>query len=178
MKSNIIQRVVNKVVNRIFDRLARKRFEGAQLDHVLLGSELNRRFEIRCSKKLKIGFHTAIAGDCFINARGGVTIGRYCHIAKGLTIYSHNHNWRSVDCIPYDDKCIEKPVYIGDCVWIGANVTISPGTIIGDGVIVSSGSVVFGEIPKCAIIRGNPAQIIGYRDEVLFNDLFEKGKFA
>lgn len=109
---------------------------------------------------------------------GGVEIGRYCHIAKGLTIYSHNHNWKSQVSIPYDDTEIIKPVKVGDCVWIGCNVTIAPGTTIGDGVIISSGSVVFGIIPPCAIIRGNPAQVIGYRDKEVFENLYKKKQFV
>jgi len=109
---------------------------------------------------------------------GGVRIGKFCHIAKGLTIYSHNHNWHSNEFIPYDNKDIKRPVEIGDCVWIGCNVTIAPGSQIGDGVIISSGSVVFGEIPRCAIIRGNPAQVIGYRDIDTFDKLYKEGKFA
>ena len=70
-----------------------------------------------------------------------------------------------------------RPVSIGDCVWIGANVTIAPGAKIGDGVIISSGAVVFGEIPSCAIIRGNPAVIIGYRDRAVFEKLYSENKF-
>ena len=108
---------------------------------------------------------------------GGVEIGKYCHIAKGLTIYSHNHNWKSTSFIPYDKGHILKPVKIGDCVWIGCNVTIAPGAIIGDGVIISSGSVVFGEIPRCSIIRGNPAVVIGHRNIDVFDELYRKKKF-
>ncbi len=109
---------------------------------------------------------------------GGVKIGKYCHIAKGLTIYSHNHNWKSKESIPYDDDEIFKPVRIGDCVWIGCNVTIAPGASIGDGAIISSGSVVFGEIPRCAIIRGNPAIVVGYRDIEVFDKLYQMKKFS
>ena len=104
-------------------------------------------------------------------------IGKYCHIAKGLTIYSHNHNWKSEEYIPYDATDIIKPVKIGDCVWIGANVTIAPGVEIENGVIISSGAVVFGHIPRCAIIRGNPAEVIGYRDKDVYDMLEIAGKF-
>ena len=38
------------------------------------------------------------------------------------------------------------------------------------------GSVVFGHIPKCAIVRGNPATVIGYRDVESFERLFKEGK--
>lgn len=123
-----------------------------------------------------MGYKTVISGDCFINAMGGVKIGKYCHIAKGLTIYSHNHNWKSEEYIPYDATDIMKPVKIGDCVWIGANVTIAPGAEIENGVIISSGAVVFGHIPRCAIVRGNPAEVI-YRDKDVYDRLETAGKF-
>lgn len=108
---------------------------------------------------------------------GGVKIGKYCHIAKGLTIYSHNHNWKSEDYIPYDASDIKKPVKIGDCVWIGANVTIAPGADIENGVIISSGAVVFGHVPRCAIIRGNPAEVIGYRNQEIYDKLEAEGRY-
>lgn len=167
------------IIRRVWDETYTwRQFNGAQLDHVKLGPELNKRFEIKHPRNLSVGYKTVISGDLFINAMGGVRIGKFCHIAKGLTIYSHNHNWHSNEFIPYDNKDIKRPVEIGDCVWIGCNVTIAPGSQIGDGVIISSGSVVFGEIPRCAIIRGNPAQIIGYRDIEMFDKLYKEGKFA
>lgn len=165
-----------KIINsRLSKKKAYNKFKGAKLDNVILGSELSRNFEIRYPENLSIGYHTSLSGDCFINAKGGVFIGCYCHIAKGLTIYSHNHNYKSADWIPYKGSIL-KPVTIGDCVWIGANVSIAPGAVIEDGAIVSMGSVVFGHVPKCAIVRGNPAQIIGYRDIVLFEKLYNEGK--
>lgn len=91
--------------------------------------------------------------------------------------YKCNHNWHSKDYIPYDNKEILRPVKIGDCVWIGCNVTIAPGANIGDGVIISSGACVFGEIPQCAIVRGNPAVIIGYRNKDDFNNLYQLERF-
>ena len=59
----------------------------------------------------------------------------------------------------------EKPVVIGNDVWIGDSVMILPGSIIGNGVIIGAGAVVRGKIPDYAIVVGNPAQISGYREE-------------
>lgn len=143
-----------------------------------IGPEVYRGFDIKHPQNLTIGDGTAISGDCLINEWGGVKIGRYCHIAKGLTVYSHNHNFKSEEFIPYDNLELLRPVEIGDAVWIGANVTIAPGVKIGHGVIVSSGAVVFGEIPDCAIIRGNPAEVIKYRDKEIFWKLYNEGKFV
>lgn len=174
---NFLIVLVRKLCYKIDSLLAKQQFKGAVLDNVSIGVELNRRFEIRHPENLRIGYKTAIAGDCFINAWGGVSIGKYCHIAKGLTLYSHNHNFKSREYIPYDRENIKREVIIGNCVWIGANVTIAPGANIEDGVIISTGSVVFGHIPRCAIIRGNPAQVIGYRDIDLYNALEKENRF-
>ena len=173
----MIKKVITKLYKAFKDFIVQKQLRMAHLDQVIIGPELNSNFQIRYPDRLYIGKKTVISGDCFINAFGGVKIGKYCHIAKGLTIYSHNHNWHSKEYIPYDNMEILRPVYIGDCVWIGCNVTIAPGTKIGNGVIISSGSVVFGEIPNCAIIRGNPAEIIGFRDQNTFDKLYAEGNF-
>ena len=167
-----IKGLFRKIRNYYIQRQLRK----AHLDDVVLGPELNRNFEVRHPENLFIGKHSVLSGDCFINALGGVKIGSNCHIAKGLTVYSHNHNWHSEEFVPYDSRSILRPVTIGDCVWIGCNVTIAPGTKIGNGVIISSGAVVFGEVPDCAIVRGNPAEIVGYRDKEIFNRLYKEGK--
>jgi len=58
----------------------------------------------------------------------------------------------------------ERPVVIGNDVWIGDRVMILPGIQIGNGAIVGAGSVVTHSIPDYAIAAGNPARIIKYRD--------------
>ena len=47
-----------------------RQFQGAQLDHVKLGPELNKRFEIRHPQNLSVGYKTVISGYLFINAWG------------------------------------------------------------------------------------------------------------
>ena len=169
--------VIGRVIKYWRQRQIHRVFKGALLDNVVFGPELDKSFEVRHPQNLSMGYKTVISGDCFINAMGGVRIGKFCHIAKGLTIYSHNHNWKSEEYTPYDDTEIKKPVTIGDCVWIGANVTIAPGAEIENGVIISSGAVVFGHVPRCAIVRGNPAVVIGYRNKEIYDKLEKEGKF-
>ena len=71
-------------------------------------------------------------------------------------------------------KSINKPVIIKDFVWLGSNVTIVPGVTIGEGVVVGAGSVVTKSVPNYAVIGGNPAQIIKYRDIDKFLELKQK----
>lgn len=168
----MLTKILKKIVKGYHKAQLLKKFRGANLDHVILGPEHDKNFKIVCPENLEIGYKSVINGDCYINAYGGVKIGHHCHIGKGLTIYSHNHNWRSTESIPYDKQNIIKHVIIGNCVWIGCNVTIAPGAKIEDGAIISTGSVVFGKIPRCSIVRGNPASVIGKRDESVFNKLY------
>ena len=41
-----------------------------------------------------------------------------------------------------------------------------PGVIIGEGAIVAGGSVVTKDVPKGAIVGGNPAKVIGWTEEL------------
>lgn len=57
------------------------------------------------------------------------------------------------------------PLHIKSDVWIGARVVILPGCkIIGKGVIIGAGSVVTKDVPDYAIVGGNPAKVIKFRN--------------
>ena len=108
---------------------------------------------------------------------GRVEIGDYMHSGWDITIITSNHNWDSNDAIPYDKKRIVKAVLIKDFVWLGHGVIITPGVTIGEGAIVAAGSVVTRDVPDYAIVGGNPAQIIKYRDIDKFKRLKSEKKF-
>ena len=48
---------------------------------------------------------------------------------------------------------------------IGANATILGGLTIGAYSIIGAGSVVTGDVPAYALIRGNPARVVAWVDE-------------
>lgn len=47
---------------------------------------------------------------------------------------------------------------------LGSNATILGGVTIGEGAIVGAGSVVTRDVPPRAIVAGNPARLLRYRD--------------
>jgi len=128
--------------------------------------------------RFKIDVSSHLKSDTIIECSGGVSIGKYFHPGRGLTIFSTNHNYDSKYSIPYDNVDLIVPVMIKDFVWCGANVTIVPGVSIGEGVFIGAGTVVTKNVPDYAIIGGNPHKIIKYRNIETFKNLKENDQFC
>lgn len=79
--------------------------------------------------------------------------------------------------IPYDESYIYKNITIGDCVWFGNRVLVIGNINIGEGAIIAAGSVVTKDVPPLAIVGGNPAKIIKYREKDHYYKLKEQGMF-
>lgn len=140
-----------------------------------------------CGERLLIGgdciftSNTYIGNYCNFNGMqihggGKVTFGDYFHSGIECMIITQNHNYEG-EMIPYDKTYILKDVTIGKCVWFGNRVTVSSGVTIGDGAIIAAGSVVVKDVPRCAIVGGNPAKVIKYRDIEHFDRLEKEGKY-
>lgn len=110
-------------------------------------------------------------------AGGGVKIGNYFHSGTNVTIMLGSHDYDHDDKIPYGEGHTTKQVVIDDFVWLGSNVIISGNVHIGEGAIVAIGSVVVKDVPRCAIVGGNPAKVIKYRDIERFEQLKAEGKY-
>lgn len=128
-------------------------------------------------EKMEMGEGSCLHDNSFLETRGGLSIGRYVHIGRNLNLFTSNHNYQSQESIPYDKNDILKPVVIEDFVWIGSSVNIAPGVTIGEGAVVGMGAVVVNNVPRCAIVGGNPAKVIGQRDESLFEKLKSEQKY-
>lgn len=72
---------------------------------------------------------------------------------------------------PFEDSPLRdnRPVEIGNDVWIGGNVIILPGVKIGDGAVLAAGAVVTRDVEPYAIVGGVPARLIRKRfsDEIV-----------
>ena len=103
-----------------------------------------------------IGSGSLIAGKCIIG--NDVMMGPNC------IIYTRNHKIDDVT-VPMNTQgnAEEKPVTIGDDVWIGSRVIILPGVKIGSHSVIGAGAVVTKDVPEFAIAAGNPATVKKYR---------------
>jgi len=142
-------------------RLYRKRFAKA-------GDRLSvaQGVRFRNIQYITVGENVSIGDCCFLQAAGGIELGDHVLLGPGVKIWSANH--RTADLTrPIKGQGYEfKKVVIGSDVWIGANAFIMPGAQIGDHVIIAAGSVVGAKpVPAFRILAGNPARVIGTREQ-------------
>lgn len=112
-----------------------------------------------------------------IQGYGTVIFGDNFHSGIECMIISENHNYNTGRAIPYDDTFDYKTIKIGNNVWLGNRVIITGNVTIGEGAIVAAGSVVVKDVPDYAIVGGNPAKVIKFRDIEHYELLKSKGKF-
>lgn len=126
---------------------------------------------IRNAKYLEVGDDVRFGEDNYLNARGGIKIGNNVKMGPQVFIWSSNHNYHTPKALPYDNKEILRPVIIHDNVWIGAKTSIIPGVTIGEGAVIAMCSVVTKDVPPCAVVGGNPAKVLKYRDIEVYKKL-------
>ncbi|NML63650.1 acyltransferase [Hymenobacter sp. RP-2-7] len=103
-----------------------------------------------------------IGTNCEFNIRQKIIIGNNTLIASGCRFIDHDHGIQAALLIR-EQEGSEKPIYLGNDVWLGCNVVVLKGVIIGDGAVIAAGSVVTKSIPANEIWAGVPARKIGQR---------------
>lgn len=110
------------------------------------------RLEVGERGRLSIGTGTYLNRNTEVIAWQAVTIGRDCMIGWDVLIMDTDQH-------PVPGRGLDnRPVRIGDRVWVGARATILKGVTIGDGAVVGAGAVVTHDVPAGAIATGPAAQ--------------------
>jgi len=117
--------------------------------------------------KCEIGQRVSFGGQVRIFNTASVRIGNDCMIAFGVQIVTATHDYNNN---PMWKHRIDRPIEIGNHVWIGTNAIILPGIKIGDYVVIGAGAIVTAHVPDRAVVAGNPARIIKIRDLADFDD--------
>lgn len=129
-----------------------------------VGKDVNIEKGAMVTSTMEIGDRSGVG----INARmhGKVIIGKDVMMGPDCIVYTKNHAFSDTS-IPMNKQGFsqEKPVIIGDDMWIGGRVIILPGVHVGNGAIIGAGAVVTKDVPDYAVVGGNPARVLKYRKE-------------
>lgn len=166
-----ILRIIRKIEGRISTFLFKR-----MLHSYGDGLGVNGFCKVASTAKVDIGYKFSSNG-LIITGMGGVIIGDYFHSGSNCKIMLGSHDYDNGDSIPYGLNVCEKKVVIDNFVWLGSDVIISGNVHIGEGAIVAIGSVVVMDVPPYAIVGGNPAKIIKYRDIDHFEKLKAEKRF-
>jgi acetyltransferase-like isoleucine patch superfamily enzyme len=111
--------------------------------------------------------HVNIAPYVQIWANEKVIIGKNTLIASHVIITTSTHNYHVK---PIRATRIDKPITIGEDVWIGSGAIIFPGVTIGNGAVIGAGSLVTKDVEPNSIYYGVPAKKMKDREVDTFLD--------
>ena len=115
-------------------------------------------------KSFTVGNEVGLGKD-FKSHNRIVTIDDYLMMGEDVLFLGGGHNMDRTD-IPMSHQGSKEPtpLHIAGDVWIGSRVIVLPGCRrIGHGAVIGAGSVVTKDVPDWAVVGGNPAEVIRYR---------------
>ncbi len=121
------------------------------------------------SDKTRLGYRTTLGTNNFFG--GKVSIGKYCQIGRDVAFHPTNHpisfptTYVNSQLFEGELKSLktEKPITLGNDIWVGHGVIILAGVTVGNGAILAAGSVITKDVEPYAIVAGNPAKLIRKR---------------
>ena len=127
------------------------------------GKKVNIEKGASFSSKVTLGNNSGIGISASLG--GAICIGDNVMMGPNCTFYPRNHAFERLD-VPMCQQGFqeEKPIIVGNDVWIGGHVIVFPGVHIGNGAIIGAGAVVTKDVPDFAIVGGNPARVIRFRN--------------
>ena len=161
---------MSKLIKKIKSKIAYKRWCKLHPRVVLC-----QPYAITHIENLLLGENIYIGPESWFVLRGKCQIGNGTIFGPRCKIHTSNHHYEG-EMLPYDHIYNVKDVTIGENVWVGADVSIMPGVTIGEGAVVAACSCVTKDVPPLAVVGGNPAKVIKYRDEAKYNALKSEGR--
>lgn len=113
---------------------------------------------------LTIGHNCGLGSNIQLGASAGtIIIGNDVMIASNVVLRAADHGVAKSEKM-YKQAYTSGTIIIEDDVWIGANAVILKNVTLGQGCVVGAGSVVTKSVEPYAIVVGNPAKFVKYRD--------------
>lgn len=114
--------------------------------------------------KIEIGDNSNIGRGAWIS--NDVIIGNDVMTGPDIIMLSYNHETKDPNqLMNMQGYTPREPIVISNNVWIGTRAIILKGVKIGEHAIVAAGAVVTKDVPEYAVVAGNPAKVVKYRNE-------------
>jgi len=97
--------------------------------------------------RLTLGSRVFINRNCNIVAHNNIFIGSGTTIGPNVSIYDHDHDFKT------RRGFISAPIKIENNVWIGANVVILKGVTIGENSVIAAGCVITKNVPDNVVVK-------------------------
>ena len=109
---------------------------------------------VHVGKNVIFNFNVCLVDDADIFIGDDCLIGPGCHLITAQHPISPSLR-KGEEKLQYN-----RPIHIGNNVWLGAGVIVLPGVSIGENSIVAAGSVVTHDLPSNVIAVGTPAKVL------------------
>lgn len=138
---------------------------------------LCRHLFVRCGRNVNIeqgadigtGRFTSLGDNSGIGLRCVVkraVIGNNVMMGPEVVFIGRTHDFSDLNRPLHEQGFVEAPpIVVNDNVWIGTRAIVLPGRRIGRYAIVGAGAVVTHDVPDYAVVGGNPAKVLYYRNE-------------
>lgn len=133
---------------------------------------------VRLGRRAKIGLGTSFSSNRAVSIGDDFFCGRDCHFgapanigrdvmfASFVALVGGDHRIDGISVpIRLSGRDTMKTIQISDDVWIGHGAIVMHGCRLGTGSVVAAGSVVTKDVPEYAIVAGNPARVLRYREQ-------------
>ena len=174
--AKLLKRISKKIRQFMRDRRREKYSAAARRVASSCGADLKVNHPSRFTRFCRFGDNCNFNGMTVLG-KGRVSFGNNFHSGENCRIITQGHNFDHGTAIPYDGTYVLKNIVIEDNVWFGDSVIVVGNVTIGEGAIVGAGAVVTKDVPAGAIVGGNPARLIRYRDMEHYNRLKTERSF-
>jgi maltose O-acetyltransferase len=141
----------------------RRALAGVLFDECGPGLNLHARVSFGSGRQIHASNNVGIGQGTVFNGRGDVFLGPHLTMGPRCTFITGDHEVRSRRPLR-EQESFQRPIRVGEDVYLGAHVILLPGVTIGDGAVVGAGSVVSRDVEPYTIVAGNPIKVIGARE--------------
>lgn len=132
-------------------------------DHVVLFDHV-RLLLGAADTRLELGNRVVINVGAYVSGEGGLHVADDVMVGPHARFLSAGHGIHGEDPVIARNSITGHPIRVGRGAWIGAAATLLDGVDVGEGAVVGAASVVTRDVPPFAVVVGNPARVVHFRD--------------